>query len=126
MAAAGRLQVQAQGDDRLKEKVAEQLKAEPGMTAAKVLREVPDAIRYTFCLKRETMRGLLRDRGTAGKPRIRDVPEQELMDRARVQGNQHALGNRDGQRFECSSTRRKASTPSSVSLMTLTNGSATR
>jgi hypothetical protein len=39
------------GDDRLKEKVAEQLKAEPGMTAAKVLREVPDAIRYTFCLK---------------------------------------------------------------------------
>jgi hypothetical protein len=39
------------GDDRLKEKVAEQLKAEPRMTAGKVLHEVPDAIRYTFCLE---------------------------------------------------------------------------
>jgi hypothetical protein len=39
------------GDDRLKEKVAEQLKAEPRVTAGEVLREVPDAIRYTFCLE---------------------------------------------------------------------------
>ena len=39
------------GDDRLKEKVAEQLKAEPRMTAGEVLSEVPDAIRYTFCLE---------------------------------------------------------------------------
>jgi hypothetical protein len=39
------------GDDRLKEKVAEQLKAEPRMTAGELLSEVPDAIRYTFCLE---------------------------------------------------------------------------
>ena len=39
------------GDDRLKEKVAEQLKAEPRITAGEVLSEVPDAIRYTFCLE---------------------------------------------------------------------------
>jgi len=36
---------------RLKEKVAEQLKAEPRMTVGEVLREVPDAIRYTFCFE---------------------------------------------------------------------------
>ena len=41
------------GDDRLKEKVAEQLKAEPRMTAEEVLREVTDAIRYTYCLESE-------------------------------------------------------------------------
>jgi hypothetical protein len=39
------------GDDRLKEKVAEQLKAEPRMTAGEVLCQVPDAIRYTFCME---------------------------------------------------------------------------
>ena len=39
------------GEDRLKEKVAEQLKAEPCMMAGEVLREVPDAIRYTVCLE---------------------------------------------------------------------------
>lgn len=39
------------GDDRLKEKVAEYLEAEPGKTASEALREIPDAIRYTFCLQ---------------------------------------------------------------------------
>jgi hypothetical protein len=42
------------GDDRLKEKVAEQLKAEPGKTSSEVLRRILDAIRYTFCLQPET------------------------------------------------------------------------
>jgi hypothetical protein len=41
------------GDERLKEKVAEQLVAEPRMAARDVLREVPDAIRFTFCLEPE-------------------------------------------------------------------------
>jgi hypothetical protein len=41
------------GGDRLKEKVAEQLKAEPNTPTGEVLGEVPDAIRYTFCLEPE-------------------------------------------------------------------------
>jgi len=42
------------GDDRLKEKVAEYLGAEPRKTAQEALREIPDAIRYTFCFQPET------------------------------------------------------------------------
>lgn len=40
--------------ERLKEKVAERLEGEPGKTSAEILREIPDAIRYTFCLRSET------------------------------------------------------------------------
>ena len=36
------------GEDRLKEKIAEKLEAEPRMTASEALREVADAIRYTY------------------------------------------------------------------------------
>jgi hypothetical protein len=39
------------GEDRLKEKVAEQLKSEPRTAATDALRQVPDAIRYTFCFE---------------------------------------------------------------------------
>jgi len=39
------------GDDRLKEKIAEQLKAEPRVKADEVLCQVPDAIRYSFCFE---------------------------------------------------------------------------
>jgi hypothetical protein len=42
------------GDDRLKEKVADYLGAEPRKTASKALREIPDAIRYTFCFQSES------------------------------------------------------------------------
>jgi hypothetical protein len=41
------------GDDRLKEKVAEQLKAEPEKTSGEALGKIPDAIRYTFCFQPE-------------------------------------------------------------------------
>jgi hypothetical protein len=41
------------GEDRLKEKVAEKLEAEPRMTASGALREVADAIRYTYCFQPE-------------------------------------------------------------------------
>ncbi len=41
------------GDDRLKEKVAEQLDAEPGKTTGDVLGRLPDGVRYTFCLTSE-------------------------------------------------------------------------
>jgi hypothetical protein len=39
------------GEPRLKEKVAEQLEATPEKTTAEVLRQIPDAIRFTFCLQ---------------------------------------------------------------------------
>lgn len=38
-------------NDRLKEKVAERLEGEPDKTSAEILRSVPDAIRFTFCLQ---------------------------------------------------------------------------
>ena len=41
------------GENRLSEKVAEKLGAEPRMTAAAALREVADAIRYTYCFQPE-------------------------------------------------------------------------
>ena len=41
------------GDDRLTEKVAEQLEAEPEKTSREALRKIPDAIRYTFCFQPE-------------------------------------------------------------------------
>lgn len=36
------------GENRLKEKIADKLQVEPSMTAAEALREIGDAIRYTF------------------------------------------------------------------------------
>jgi hypothetical protein len=41
------------GEDRLKEKITEKLEAEPRMTASHALREVADAIRYTYCFQPE-------------------------------------------------------------------------
>jgi hypothetical protein len=41
------------GDDRLKEKVAEQSEAESDASAADVLRRIPDALRYTYCFERD-------------------------------------------------------------------------
>jgi virulence-associated protein VapD len=39
------------GEDRLKEKIAEQLEAESSESAANVLRRIPDALRYTYCFE---------------------------------------------------------------------------
>jgi hypothetical protein len=41
-------------EDRLKEKVAEQLQSEPDKPPSEVLRKIPDAIRYTFCFQLES------------------------------------------------------------------------
>jgi hypothetical protein len=41
------------GENRLEEKVAEKLGAEPRITAAAALREIADAIRYTYCFQPE-------------------------------------------------------------------------
>lgn len=43
------LEYHLKGPDRLKEKVAEELEARPGLTAAQALSSVPDTVRFTFC-----------------------------------------------------------------------------
>lgn len=42
------------GEDRLKEKVAERLEGVPDKASDEIMREVPDAIRYTFCARSES------------------------------------------------------------------------
>jgi hypothetical protein len=39
------------GNDRMKQKVTEKLAAQPDRTSEEIVREIPDAIRYTCCLK---------------------------------------------------------------------------
>jgi hypothetical protein len=39
------------GEDRLKEKITEQMEAEPGKSLAQMLHQIPDAIRLTFCFQ---------------------------------------------------------------------------
>ena len=39
------------GEERLKEKIAESLRIAPAKTPEEVIREIPDAIRYTFCFE---------------------------------------------------------------------------
>jgi hypothetical protein len=41
-------------EDRLKDKIAEQMEAEPDKSPAEILRKIPDAIRYTFCFQPES------------------------------------------------------------------------
>ncbi len=41
-------------EDRLQEKVAAKLRFQPDREAVKIIEEIPDAIRYTFCLRLET------------------------------------------------------------------------
>jgi len=42
------------GEDRLKEKVAEKLRVQGDREPTEIIREIPDAIRYTFCLRSHT------------------------------------------------------------------------
>lgn len=42
------------GEDRIKEKITEKLRAQPDREAAEIIREIPDTMRYTFCLRPET------------------------------------------------------------------------
>jgi hypothetical protein len=42
------------GDDRLKEKIADSLRIAPAKAPEDVIREIPDAIRYTFCFEQNS------------------------------------------------------------------------
>ena len=48
------LEHRRKGDDRLKEKIAEKIEHEPGKAFDGVVREISDAIRYTFCFDSES------------------------------------------------------------------------
>jgi hypothetical protein len=48
------LDYRLKGEDRLKEKVADEVEARPGLTAAQALSSVPDAVRFTFCYGEES------------------------------------------------------------------------
>jgi hypothetical protein len=45
------LEHRRKGEDRLKEKIAEKIEHEPDRTPAEAVREINDAIRYTFCFE---------------------------------------------------------------------------
>ena len=45
------------GDDRLKEKVAEQAAAEPDKSSSAILRKIPDALRFTCCFEPDNYAG---------------------------------------------------------------------
>ena len=50
------LEHRLKGTERLKEKVAAELEARPGLSAAQALASVPDAIRFTLCYSEERIR----------------------------------------------------------------------
>ena len=89
------------GEDRLKEKVAEQLKAEPRMTAAEALREVADAIRYTFCFQPENYASGYYDIKERLESRGYEMYySKNSWTRLRVQGINTRWVTPEGQRFE--------------------------
>lgn len=55
------LEFRFKGDERLKEKIAESLRVAPAKAPEDVVREIPDAIRYTFCFEPESYSDGYRD-----------------------------------------------------------------
>jgi hypothetical protein len=55
------LDFRRKGDERLKEKIADSLKIAPTKTPVAVIREIPDALRYTFCFPPSTYTNGYRD-----------------------------------------------------------------
>lgn len=90
------------GEERLKEKIADSLRIAPAKAPHEVVREIPDAIRYTFCFEPENyaegycdVQGRLQERGYRviySKNHWRDDPEYKGINTRWV--------TTDGQRFE--------------------------
>jgi hypothetical protein len=55
------MEFRLKGEDRLKEKIAEKIEHEPGRAPSDALREISDAIRYTFCLEQDNYADGYRD-----------------------------------------------------------------
>jgi hypothetical protein len=94
------------GDDRLKEKVAEQLKAEqlkgePRRSASEVVREIPDAIRFTFCFEAENYaRGCYDIMGRLESFGYEMYPSKNRWGDREYKGINTRWVNQDGQLFE--------------------------
>jgi hypothetical protein len=90
------------GEERLKEKIADTLRIAPARAPGEVVREIPDAIRYTFCFEPENytegycdVRERMQERGYRviySKNHWRDDPEYKGINTRWVTA--------DGQRFE--------------------------
>jgi hypothetical protein len=55
------LEHRLKGEERLKEKIAEKIEHEPGKSVPRALRQVADAVRYTFCFELDQYSGGYRD-----------------------------------------------------------------
>jgi hypothetical protein len=96
------LKYRLKGEDRLKEKIAEKIQHEPDRTPGEAIREINDAIRYTFCFESDSYVGgywnikqLLEERGYSmiySKSHWRDNPEYKGINTRWV--------TLEGQRFE--------------------------
>jgi hypothetical protein len=96
------LEYRRKGDDRLKEKIAEKIEHEPGKIPERAVRQINDAIRYTFCFESANysngywnVKQQLEDRGynmIYSKNHWRDDPEYKGINTRWVTA--------EGQRFE--------------------------
>ncbi len=104
------------GEDRLKEKVAERAgRSCRDRPPAEALREMPDAIRYTFCFQPENYTKGYYDIKERLESRGYEMYYRRTTGRTpNTKGSTPAGSPRRGSASRCSSTRRKASTPSST------------
>jgi hypothetical protein len=95
------LDFRLKGEDRLKEKVAEILKREPERTPEEVVREVPDAVRYTFCIDTENYTDGYRDiRGRIEGLGHEMIYSKNFWDDPEYKGINTRWMTPDGHRFE--------------------------
>jgi hypothetical protein len=89
------------GEDRLKEKVAERLAGEPDKPPSEVLRKVPDAVRYTFCLEQENYtRGYYDTKERMESRGYQMYESRNAWDGAEYKGINTRWVTSEGQRFE--------------------------
>jgi hypothetical protein len=89
------------GEDRLKEKVAERREGEPDKTSAEILREVPDAIRYTSCAQPESYtRGYYDIKERLESRGYEMYESRNTWDRTGYKGINTRWVTQQGQRFE--------------------------
>ncbi len=89
------------GGDRLKEKVAERREGVPDKTPTEILREVPDAVRFTFCAQSESYaRGYYDIKERLESRGYEMYESRNTWDGTGYKGVNTRWVTRDGQRFE--------------------------
>jgi hypothetical protein len=96
------LEHRRKGEERLKEKIAEKVEHEPGKSLPKALRQVADAIRYTFCFEPDKYSD-----GYADVKELLEARDYQLIfsrnnwpDNPEYKGINTRWATPDGQRFE--------------------------